>query len=127
MRVIFTFKDLDILKGISWDSLVLGADKDFIARNRAAVKKLLEGYLETVRFYKDHFDEALRIIGTKYIKSPAIKKTGPFEISCDAKIDPRSTQVDINLMRQFGYLKRDLRPEQAVDNSLLDEVLAKRR
>ena len=126
IRVLFNFKDLDVLQGISWVSLVLGVNKDFLAKNREAVNKLLEGYLETVKFYKDQFPEALKIIN-KYLKSPELMKSRPFDISYDAKVDVRSIDVDIKIMRQFDYIKRPLSGREIVDNSLLDEILAAKK
>ena len=68
------------------------------------MKRLLKGHLEAVRFYKDNFKEAIKVV-SKYLKSPAIKKSRPFNIPYDAKIDLASVQTDIGLMVHFGYIK----------------------
>lgn len=126
IKLLFNFKDLDALQGLSWVSLVLGANKDFVAKNREELKKMLEGYLEAVKFYKDQFSESLKTIN-KYLKSPDMMKSRPFEISYDAKVDIRSIDMDIKIMRRFGYIKGSFSGREIVDNSLLDEVSATKK
>ncbi len=69
----------------------------------------------------------MEINSTKYMNSPAIKKMYPFEIPYDAKVSPRSTQLDINLIPLYGYLERQLSSEDVLDNSFIREILAVKR
>jgi ABC-type nitrate/sulfonate/bicarbonate transport system substrate-binding protein len=126
LRRIFDFKDVDPIKGLQWVSLLLGAKKDFLADNKESVKRVLKGHLEAVKFYKDDFKEAIKVV-SKFLKSPAMKKSRPFDIPYDAKIDLRSIQTDIGLMVNFGYIKRPFKAEEVVDNSLLDELTKESR
>ena len=126
VRRIFDFKDVDPIKDLQWVSLLLGANKDFLAANKESVKRLLKGHLEAVKFYKDNFKEAIKVV-SKHLKSPAMKKSRPFSIPYDAKVNLRSVQTDIGLMVHFGYIKRPFKAEEVVDNSLIDEILAAKR
>ncbi|MBI3969978.1 MAG: hypothetical protein HY332_01705, partial [Chloroflexi bacterium] len=44
----------------------------------------------------------------------------------DARIDIPALNFDVQVTKHFGYLKRDVKPEEVIDNTLLDEVLAGR-
>lgn len=126
VRVIFTYKDIDVYKEVAFSSLIIVAERDFLAKNREAVKKFLEGYLQGVKFYKDNFAEAREII-FKSQKSPEIRELGPSVLRYDAKIDARSLQHEADLLFRYGILKGRLNMADFLDHSLVEEIAAAQR
>lgn len=126
LKPLFSFRDVDPELAKGFNSLVLTMPEDFINKNRAAAKAFLKAYVQAARFTNANPQEAKQAWATTSGNQAVLKMTGVAYVPDDAKIDIGALDFDIKVAKRFGYMKKDISPTQAVDHSLLDEVLAGR-
>lgn len=110
------------------DMLFLTARKDFLEKNRAAVIDFLEDYVRVTRWYTDPANqkEAIAIV-SKFTKAPPeqlgwIFTKGDFYRDQDGRPDVAQIQKNMDMLKEFNFIKSDLDVKKYTDLSLLDEA-----
>ncbi len=106
------------------------ARTEFLKKNHEAFKDFSEDYLRALRWFLNpkNREEALDIVA-KVTKRPrknyaryALRKGTDYYHDPDGLIHEKALQNNINIMRELGYLKRDLNVKGYVDMSYMKEA-----
>ncbi|MEE8449503.1 MAG: ABC transporter substrate-binding protein [Thermodesulfobacteriota bacterium] len=125
IKPLFSFTDVAREAGAKINSMIFIMSTTFIAKNRPSAKAFLRGYLQAIRFSEKNPSEAKKLWAKE--SGIGLVATMPqFPPLGNGKVHISGMQLDIRLMKKYGYIKAEPRAEELVDNSLIDDVLANR-
>ncbi len=110
------------------DMIFLTARADYIKKNRAALVDFFEDFIRATRWYMDpaNHKSAVEIVA-KYTKVPAerlswIFTKRDFYRDPDARPDIAGLQKNLDMLKEFKFLRADLDIKNYVDLSMIDEA-----
>jgi ABC-type nitrate/sulfonate/bicarbonate transport system substrate-binding protein len=127
IRVLFQFSDIDFIKeNNARNTFLLVAKESYLKENRGKAKAFLRAYLKAVAYVHNNPKQAIRdwAAFTKFKWVNALP--APTDLPADGKVNIKLLKIDMELLNRYGFLKRVPSPEEVVDHSLLNEVLAGR-
>lgn len=124
LQVVFDIKDIDVVKDRR-NTLLLVVSRDYLRRQRAAVKAFLKAHLRAIALNQEDPQQTVSA-WVNVAGQPMLKQSPLPAMPADGKIDPKTMQVDIDLLNRYGFLKQRPSAAEVVDHSLLEEVLAGR-
>jgi ABC-type nitrate/sulfonate/bicarbonate transport system substrate-binding protein len=121
-RPLFTYDDVmkASLGSDENNGMVLVMSDDFIARNRVAAVKFLEGYVRAVRAMNADKKKAVNDWADAVGNAALRNLSAPPTLPDDGKVYLVPLQFDADQSLRFGYLKSKIDVRAIVDDSLLD-------
>jgi NitT/TauT family transport system substrate-binding protein len=110
------------------DMIFLTARTGYIEKNRAAVVDFFEDFIRSTRWYMDAANQKAAVeIVSKYTKVPAqrlgwIFTKGDFYRDPNARPDIAGIQKNLDMLKEFKFLKADLDIAKYADLSLIEEA-----
>src|SRR5262249_49771525 len=107
------------------NALIFVMGTNFIERNRDTAVRFMEGYLRSIKALKSDPKAALADWADAS-KMPIIRKLeAPAELPDDGKVFSDAFRFEAEQARRFGYVGETVAPEAAIDNSLIDDAIAR--
>jgi ABC-type nitrate/sulfonate/bicarbonate transport system substrate-binding protein len=123
IKPVFSYSDVAREAKAEINSMIFIMSTSFIAEKRRLAKAFLKGYLEAIRFAEKNPTQAKKLWAQES-GIGLVANMPQFPPLGNGKVHISGMQLDISLMKKYGYIEAEPKAEELVDNSLLDEVLA---
>jgi len=124
-RPLFTYRDIPgIGDRPQINQIVLVMANSFVQNNRPTAKAFLKAIVDTQNWSHAHREEAVQSWAAEAGAPALVQLADPFGPNTQGKLDLPALEMDARLLSKYGYARNPPALKDAVDESLVDEIIA---